>query len=134
MRVGHNPLTGQRVAPMPDIVGIVITHLPSLTQGYHARRLEIVQTCLNSMRNGAGRDLPICVYDDGSVPELIDWLQNDFRPEYLIQSPNHGKSSARTGAVRMFPADTVVCVRDDDMLYYPGWLEPQLELLRAFPK
>lgn len=132
MRIGNNPLRGTKVNPMPEIVGIVITHLPDLT-GYHAERLEVVQTCLSTMRDNAGRDLAICIWDDGSVPELLDWLEHEFRPEYLVHSPNHGKSSARTAGVRMFPPETIVCVSDDDMLYSPNWLEPQLELLHGFP-
>lgn len=132
MRVGNNPLKGGRAESMPKLVGIVITHLPEET-GYHAYRLEIVQTCLETMRANAGMDLAMCVWDNGSGPQLREWLQEEYKPEYLVLSPNVGKSSARTASVRMFPPETVVCVSDDDMLYLPNWLAPQLDLLHHFP-
>lgn len=132
MRIGQNPNKGRMATAMPDVVGFVITHLPN-TEGYHSERLEVVQTCLETMRANAGIDLPMCIWDNGSGEELRDWLQAEYRPEYLIFSPNIGKSSARTAAVRMFPAETVVCVSDDDILYLPDWYAPQKALLDGFP-
>lgn len=132
MRTGNNPLKGQLAQPMPDVAAIVITHLP-VTSGYHAERLEVVQTCLTSLRAHAGRDLPVLVWDNGSGPELRDWLVETYAPEWLVLSPNVGKASARSSAIRMFPPETVVCLSDDDMLFYPHWLAPQMTLLEGFP-
>lgn len=132
MRIGNNPMNGKLAQALPPVVAAVITHLPNL-KGYHAGRLEVIQTCLTSMRDNAEADLPFYVWDNGSCPELRDWLAGEFRPEYITFAPNVGKSSARSSIVRAFPPKTVVCVSDDDMYYCPGWLEPQLNLLRHFP-
>ncbi len=132
MRIGNNPLRGMRVETMPEIVAAVITHLPNL-KGYHAGRLEVIQHCLNSLRGHAGRDLPVMVWDNGSGPELRDWLLHNYKPEFLMLSPNIGKTGGRTSIVRMFPPWTIVCISDDDMYYHPNWLEPQLQLLNHFP-
>ena len=137
MRSGHNPLRGQQAQPMPKIVVCAITHLPNVggkyADGYHANRLEIVQLCLKTMRERAGMEVATCVWDNGSGPELRDWLQNEYKPDYLTLAPNVGKASARSSIVRAFPPETVVCICDDDMYFYPDWLQPQLDLLRGFP-
>ena len=132
MRKGRNPLTYSKAYPLPSIVACAITHLPNL-EGYHANRLEVIQTCLHTMRNNAERDIPIFVWDNGSGPELREWLLYEYKPEFLTLSPNIGKASARSAIVRTFPPDTVVCISDGDMYFHPGWLEPQLKLLNGFP-
>ena len=132
MRVGNNPLTGGMAKQMPELVAAVITHLPDL-EGYHAGRMEVVQHCLNSLRENAGRMIPVLVWDNGSGPELRDWLVNYLKPEFLVLSPNVGKASARASIIRAFRPETVVCISDDDMYYHPNWLEPQLKLLNHFP-
>ena len=133
MRVGNNPLRGHKVTEMPTLAAAVITHLPTNQEGYHRGRLEVVQTCINSLMVNAEREIPLLVWDNGSGPELRDWLVNYRKPDFLILSPNIGKAGARTSIVRMFPPETVLCISDDDMYYHPNWLEPQLELLKGFP-
>jgi hypothetical protein len=116
----------------PEIIGAVITHLPD-QKDYHGVRMRVVQTCLTSMRKHAGRRLPIFIWDNGSCKELINWLLNEFKPEWLMISPNLGKSNARAAVMRILPGESVVCMSDDDMLYYPGWLDPQLDILNTYP-
>lgn len=132
MRRGINPL--YRVsAPdhLPSMVASVITHLPNRV-GYHAQRLEIVKACLVSMRNGAA-GIPVMVWDNGSCGELRMWLRDVYHPEYLVLSPNVGKSSARASIVHMFPPETIIGISDDDMLFYPDWMYAHLALLDGFP-
>jgi|GEM_PF-3288445 len=85
MRIGNNPMRGKPIQhTMPGEVATVTTHLPN-QEGYHAQRLEVVQTCLKSMRNGAP-GIPVMVWDNGSCQELRDWLLDDFnRPEYQAE-------------------------------------------------
>lgn len=132
MRVGHNPNFGKPVDGLENIVLSVITHLPNLLT-YHAKRLEIVQTCLTTMRQGAHAEHTFAVWDNGSIPELQNWLQYDFKPDMLILSPNVGKAAAKTSLIRMFPENAVIGISDDDMLFYDNWLLPQIELLQHFP-
>ncbi len=132
MRIGQNPLRGQEAESMPEIIGCVITHLPDQV-GYHKHRFEIIRLCLNSMRQNANRDLLIYVWDNASCWELRDWLIREYRPEFLTFSPNIGKASARSSLIRAFPTKTIVCISDDDIYYYPNWLQPQLDLLNGFP-
>jgi len=126
-----NPLKKDGLAEVfPQHLATVTTHLPSLT-GYHAGRLEVVRVCLESMRRTSG--LPVMVWDNGSCAELRDWLINEYKPEYLILSPNVGKQSARRAMCGMLPPETISGFSDDDMLFYPGWFEESLKLLEGFP-
>lgn len=133
MRVGHNPMMNSPAEPMPPIVAAVIVHLPKLT-GYHEQRMPVVQACLQSMRKHAGQDAPVLVWDNGSCSALRDWLHDEFNPEYLVHSPNVGKSSARASILHMLPETTVVALSDDDMLFYPGWLPAHLQILQRWPQ
>lgn len=133
MRVGVNPLR-HSVAPVnaPDVVAAVITHLPELT-GYHKERLAIVKACLNSMRDNAGIRCSILVWDNGSCEALKEWLRDHYHAQFQMWGPNIGKSSAKAAILRMFPPETIVGISDDDMLFYPGWLDEQVKLACAFP-
>lgn len=133
-REGMNPLRFQH-APyeMKDIIFLVVTHLPCEDEpGYHKDRLEVVQTCLTSMRDRANRDHTFMVWDNDSKPELRDWLQHIFNPDILIMSRNIGKNQARANAIRMMPLSSVVCYSDDDFYYYDDWLKPQIKILNHF--
>lgn len=109
-----------------------MTHLPNLS-GYHSQRLEIIQTCLTSMRNNAGMDHTLMVWDNGSCDKLRDWLRYEFKPDVLVLSENVGKNTARTTLMRMALPDAIVGFSDDDIYHYPSWLRPQVELLQEFP-
>lgn len=133
MRKGINPNSNaQAQGKIQDVVLACLTHLPN-QYGYHERRLEIVQNCLETMRAGARRNHTMAIWDNGSGPALRDWLQNVFKPDILILSENVGKATARTSLFRMFHPDSIVAFSDDDMLFYDNWLNPQIELLQQFP-
>jgi hypothetical protein len=112
------------------VVMCVITHLPH-QDGYHAKRLEVIQACIGSMMRGAP-DVPLVVWDNGSHPVLLNWLRS-LRPYMLIESANVGKANARAALFRMFPPETVVAMSDDDILFYPGWLDAEMDILQTFP-
>lgn len=133
MRVGTNPNRAADVKGFAPVVVTVITHLPNVTTAYHAKRLEVIQACLRTMRDGANIEHTFCVWDNGSLPELRNWIQYDFKPDMFVQSANVGKINARTALTRMFPPDTIMTFSDDDMLFYRDWLRPQIEILQHFP-
>src|SRR5690349_3470625 len=114
MRVGNNPNKSARVDSFAPVMLAVVTHLPNLTTAYHSKRLEVIQTCLTTMREGAHVEHTFAVWDNGSIPELRRWLQYDFKPDMLMLSENVGKNNARTALFRMAPPDTVVAYSDDD--------------------
>lgn len=133
MRSGHNPKkNGRADVRLENVVLTCVTHLPN-QEGYHAGRLEVIQTCLRTMRAGAHVKHSLAVWDNGSCAELRDWLMFDFKPDILILSANIGKTSARSALTRMLHPNTIVGYADDDILFYDNWLTPQIELLEHFP-
>jgi hypothetical protein len=124
-----NPLADVILPPLPPIVAAVITHLPN-REGYHKERFEVIEACWASLNH---QGLPLYIWDNGSDAEFRDWLQKVARPQYLTLSPNIGKASARTAILRTFPPKTIVCMSDDDIYFYPGFLDAHLELLNGFP-
>jgi hypothetical protein len=135
MRIGNNPL---RFKPAPyefkPVVCLVVVHLPDDDDtGYHAHRMDVVKTCLTTMRNGAKRDHTFFVWDNGSSIWFREWLEFEFKPDMLMLSPNIGKNPARASAIQMLPLGTIVAYSDDDIFYYDNWLTPQIDLLNHFP-
>lgn len=132
MRTGFNPNRRAPLPAPPPFIASVITHLPS-TEGYHEQRLEIVQLCLNSMRENAETKPYIMIFDNGSCPALTDWLYEDYKPDTLILSPNIGKFSARAAIFRQIHPGIIISCSDDDIYYYPGWDTAQLGILHTYP-
>jgi hypothetical protein len=132
-RIGNNPNRQALAVKYPPVVAGIVTHLPNETEQYHRGRMDAIKTCLITLRKHAGQEIGVMVWDNGSCDRLKDWLQNVYKPDWLVLSPNIGKAQARCSMYRMLPFDTVFCFSDDDMFYYPNWLLPQMQLLYGFP-
>jgi hypothetical protein len=132
MRVGSNPLKGANIDGLGKVVLAVVTHLPRL-EGYHAKRFEVVQKCFQTMLEGVEMDCSLLVWDNGSYAGFKQWIRDDVKPEVFIESQNLGLTFAKAAIANMLPKDTILCYSDDDMLFYEGWLKPQIDLLAHFP-
>ena len=86
---------------------------------------------LTMARQNAGTDHHFVIWDNGSAPEFTEWLQS-FDPDTLILSKNIGVANAMRRVFGMFH-DSIVSWCNDDMVYYPNWLQPQVDILRHFP-
>jgi len=132
MRIGHNPNRQNYTKTLAPIVLSVVTHLPDEV-GYHSRRMEVIEFCFQTMLRGAQMDISLAVWDNGSNDRLLNYLQDSIKPDILIRSQNIGLTSAKASLFGMLPEDTIVAYSDDDMLFYPDWLRPQIALLNGFP-
>ena len=139
MRTDFNPHSpfrqdGDPVIPFklpPDIpVVCILTHLPSEKE-YHEHRWEIVTNSLKLARQNAGVDHHLLIWDNGSCKRLRKWLI-DFDPDTLILSDNIGVVNAMRRVFGMFHDCTVVWC-NDDLIYYPNWLKPQLDIFYHYP-
>ena len=132
MRTEMNPNRRTKADGYAPYIASSVTHLPNF-EGYHQERFEVVKTSLTTMRENAGLDCQILIWDNGSCQEFRDWLLNEYKPEYVVLSNNVGLSNARAGLIRMLPPDVILGVADDDMYYYPDWFKAQVELMNYFP-
>lgn len=132
MRVGKNPNYYENAETFPRIVLAVITHLPNRI-GYHAHRFDVVKTCLMDLADAETADTRVMVWDNGSDGQFRDWLRLDYRPDYLVLSPNVGKQAARAAIANMLPPETILSLCDDDFTFADGWLDAHLQILNTFP-
>jgi glycosyltransferase involved in cell wall biosynthesis len=132
-RISTNPLKSSTslVPPSPDISLCIVTHYRD--EPYHRYRLPVVDLCIQSMRDGAqGKSYELLIWDNGSTDEFRKHLQT-LRPDTLVLSPNVGKSSARLGLANI-ARGRIMAYSDDDILYFPGWLDAHMEILAHFPR
>ena len=132
MRTGINPNRHALAQGYKPYVASAIVHLPNF-EGYHEHRFEVVKTSLTTMRENAGLDCDILIWDNGSCQEFRDWLLNEYKPDGVVLVPNVGLTSGRAGLLRIVPPQTIIALADDDMYYYPGWFKAQVELMNFFP-
>lgn len=132
MRTEMNPMKRLKIDIYHHYIASSIVHLPNF-EGYHKERFEVVKTSLTTMRENAGLDCEILVWDNGSCQEFRDWLLNEYKPDYVVLSKNVGKPNAVAGILGMLPPETIVGVADDDMYYYPDWFKAQVELMAFYP-
>ncbi|MDX1436974.1 MAG: glycosyltransferase [Anaerolineales bacterium] len=136
-RIGINPSRFKKTDYQPAQVTVcVLTYLPHL-EGYFRQRLEILKLSLGSLAANIGSQADVLVFDNGSCREALEYLdalQQSGRINFLIRSKeNIGKIGAWQLMFSAAPGE-IIAYGDDDIYYYPGWLEAGLEVMNAFPK
>lgn len=136
-RIGINPTRFKKAEYQPAQVTVcVLTYLPHL-EGYFRQRLEILRLSLVSLIANTGKPIDLLVFDNGSCPEALEYLQSlqqSGEIQFLIQAgENIGKIGAWQLMFNLAPGE-IIAYGDDDIFYYPGWLEAELEVLNNFPK
>jgi cellulose synthase/poly-beta-1,6-N-acetylglucosamine synthase-like glycosyltransferase len=136
MRKGQNPAKFVKEVAKPErITAAVLNYIPFLS-GFYAEALDVLKASLDSMRNEPGLPFDLMVFDNGSCPEVRDYLvaeKEAGRIQYLILSEkNMGKGGAWNVILAGAPGE-IIAYADSDILYYPGWLSRSVELLETFP-
>ncbi len=135
-RIGMNPSRGKVGKYTPEKVTVaVLTYLPDQV-GYFRHRFDVTRLCIQSIVQNTTIPYNLMVFDNGSVPELTNYLQHLYRRgviDYLfLSSRNIGKLAALQMIARSSPGD-VLAYTDDDVFFMQGWLEKHLEILETFP-
>lgn len=114
----------------------MLTYIPDLT-GYFEHRLQVLQLVLASLCAHTTPPHDLLIFDNGSCATVVDYLlelQKAGDIDYLFLSQvNIGKIDALRFIFEAAPGE-VLAYNDDDILFYPGWLEAQLEILDLFPR
>jgi len=136
MRKGQNPAKFvNQVAKAERITVAVLNYIPFVS-GFYAEALDVLKVSLESMRNEPGLPFDLLLFDNGSCPEVRDFLiaeKDAGRIQYLILSEkNMGKGGAWNIILAGAPGE-IIAYADSDILYYPGWLSRSVELLESFP-
>ena len=135
-RFGMNPARDKNITYTPSrVTAAIMTYIPNL-EGYFTHRLDVLKISLASLIHSLDESVDIMVMNNGSCQEVQDFLEGQLesgRIHYLIQSKlNLGVIG---GFKVLFNAalGELVAYCDDDVLYYPGWLDAHLQILDTFP-
>ncbi|NPV57493.1 MAG: glycosyltransferase family 2 protein [Anaerolineae bacterium] len=136
MRIGQNPAKFVKAVAAPERVTAAVLNYIPMVSGYYRDLPDVLRTCLESLRAGADVPFDLLVFDNGSCPEVQDWLlgeQRAGRIQYLILSQkNLGKGGAWNMILDGAPGE-IIAYADNDVLFHPGWLSASLRLLETFP-
>ena len=136
MRKGQNPAKFVKDVARPErITAALLNYIPFLS-GFYAETLDVLKVSLESMRGEAGLPFDLMVFDNGSCPEVRDFLvkeKEEGRVQYLILSEkNMGKGGAWNVMLAGAPGE-IIAYSDSDVLFSPNWLKRSVEILETFP-
>lgn len=136
MRKGQNPAKFAKTVAKPERITVAVLNYIPFLSGFYAEGLDVLKVSLESMRRDPGLPFDLMVFDNGSCPEVRDWLIGEKeagRIQYLLLSEkNLGKGGAWNIILAGAPGE-IIAYSDSDILYYPGWLARSVELLETFP-
>jgi glycosyltransferase involved in cell wall biosynthesis len=105
--------------------------------GYYRYRFDVLKLTLAAIKANTRVPYDLMVFDNGSYQEVSEYLvglKQQGVIDYLLQSK---RNIGNFGALRMMfnsaPGE-VIAYMDDDAFVYPGWLEAQLRVLKAYPQ
>ncbi len=136
-RIGISPTRKQTSTYRPaPVTVVVLVHIPHL-EGYFTQRLDILKAVLQAIVQHTRYPHDLMVFDNGSCAEVGRYLQS-LRDEgvldYLLSAHrNIGQFNAIRMAFAAAPGEYVAYV-EDDVLLYPGWLQAEMDVLKAFPE
>src|SRR5215212_6266631 len=136
MRKGQNPAKFVKDVAHPQrITAALLNYIPFLS-GFYAETLDVLKVCMESIRKDAGLPFDLMVFDNGSCPEVRDFLvkeKEEGRIQYLtLAEKNMGKGGAWNVMLAGAPGE-IIAYTDSDVLFSAGWLKRSVEILETFP-
>jgi len=136
-RFGMNPARNKNISYSPSRVSAaMMTYIPNL-EGYFQFRLDVLKLSLESLIHSLKGQMDIVVMNNGSCAQVRDYLDQQLdtgRIDYLINSRrNLGVIGGFKVLFNSVPGE-IIAYCDDDVLYYPGWLEAHLDILDTYPQ
>ena len=136
-RIGSNPARGKVTRYRPSsVTACMLTYLPN-REGYFRGKLDVIRLALSSLIETTPAGTDILVFDNGSCAALTDHLmalRASGQIDYLFLS---GRNIGKVAALRLLcqaaPGDWIAYA-DDDILFYPGWLEAHQAVFEALPQ
>src|SRR5512140_1212406 len=136
MRKGQNPAKFVNEVAKPERVTVALLNYVPFLSGFYAEALDVLKVSLESMRNDPGLPFDLLVFDNGSCPEVRDFLVGEKdagRIQYLLLSEkNQGKGGAWNIMLAGSPGE-IIAYTDSDVLFSPNWLSRSMEILETFP-
>jgi glycosyltransferase involved in cell wall biosynthesis len=136
MRKGQNPAKFVKDVARPERITVALLNYIPFLSGFYAETLDVLKACMQSMRKDAGLPFDLMVFDNGSCPEVRDFLvkeKDEGRIQYLILAEkNMGKGGAWNVMLAGAPGE-IIAYTDSDVLFSPQWLSRSVKILETFP-
>jgi len=136
MRKGQISVKFVKYVARPERITVALLNYIPFLSGFYAETLDVLKVSLESMRKDAGLPFDLMIFDNGSCPEVRDFLvkeKEEGRIQYLILSEkNMGKGGAWNVMLAGSPGE-IIAYTDADVLFSPNWLSRSVELLETFP-
>ena len=136
MRKGQNPAKSVKDVARPERITVALLNYIPFLSGFYAETLDVLRVCMQSMRKDAGLPFDLMVFDNGSCPEVRDFLvkeKEEGRIQYLILAEkNMGKGGAWNVMLAGAPGE-IIAYTDSDVLFSANWLKRSVEILETFP-
>jgi len=132
-----NPARRSETSFKPALVTVaMLVYIPSLS-GYFQNRLDILKLSIASLLSNTSTQFDFFVLDNGSCEEVISFLRTlntGGKIDCLMLSANN---MGVEGGVRIL-ANSIpgkyFAFTNDDVFFYPNWLEAHLRILNTMPK
>jgi len=136
MRIGQNPAKLVKNVAQPENVTVaVVSYIPTLA-GYYSQSLDVLKICLGSIWENTHIPYDLMVFDNASCKEVRLFLQDAHEKgniQHLVLSEkNYGKAGAWNFIFGAAPGK-YIAYADSDVYHFPGWLNPQIEILENIP-
>jgi len=136
MRKGQNPAKFVKDVPRSERITVALLNYIPFLSGFYAETLDVLKVSLKSLRKDADLPFDLMVFDNGSCPEVRDFLIKEKEKgqiQYLILSEkNMGKGGAWNVMLTGAPGE-IIAYTDADVLFSPKWLSRSVEILETFP-
>jgi hypothetical protein len=132
-----NPARKKSISYQPSrVTAAILSYIPNL-EGYFTHRLDVLKLSLESLIQTLPAEIDIVVMNNGGCSQVIEYLNHQLeleRIDYVIHS--HRNLGVIGGFKVLFNAvpGELIAYCDDDVFYYPGWLEAHLRILEAYPQ
>jgi glycosyltransferase involved in cell wall biosynthesis len=136
MRAGQNPAKSVKEVAQPARITVAVLNYIPFLGGFFSEMLDVLKTCLNSIRETADLPFDLLLFDNGSCDEVCQYLieeKKNGRIQYLLLSEkNLGKGGAWNMILNGAPGE-IITYTDNDCLFYPGWLSESVKILETYP-
>lgn len=119
-----------------DVAAAVIVYVPHL-RGYFTNRLAVVSLSLQSLIRHKPPQSKLVVFDNGSCEAVRSMLATHLQRgeiDLLVRSWTNIGTPAALRIILNMGLRPLIAYGDDDVFYYPGWLEAELAVWSAFPR
>jgi hypothetical protein len=70
MRIGQNPAKFVKDVATPERITVAVLNYIPFISGFYSDMMDVLKTCLTSLRQGADLPFDLMVFDNGSCEEV----------------------------------------------------------------